>query len=285
MAPEGNAEAAYFSAARRAMRCTPDAVSSGGGRPALAFFSLRATALWAAHQGTARRLHGLSWKGTSTAVAPPAGNPALKPTAAVLAESIDYGGCPLRNVRTGGKETWNLLGLPSCPSCCGSLAHLPLASMGRFTRRHPRSETLRGAREMKILAYGRHHLGARRLCTSSTADHRPGMRSLWLHPRNRGLRQLRDVLRPGAHVPRGQQQLDLQGRCRCGDKLLLKTLKEVLFTLSLDGDGTAAKPVDGRQDILGGFAPAEGLGACVAGIDIGRDFCLQLLVGLGERRA
>ena len=49
--------------------------------------------------------------------------------------------------------------------------------------------------------------------------------------------------------------------------------------MSLDGEGTAAKPFDGREDVVGGLGPAEGLGVGVAGVDIGGDCCFQLLDG------
>ena len=47
----------------------------------------------------------------------------------------------------------------------------------------------------------------------------------------------------------------------------------------MDGDGTAAEPFDGREDIFGGLGPAEGLGIGIAGVDIGGDGRLQLLGG------
>ena len=56
-------------------------------------------------------------------------------------------------------------------------------------------------------------------------------------------------------------------------------IQKFLSTLSLDGDGTTAKPFDRREDILGGFGPAEGLGIGIAGIDIGGNGRLQLLDG------
>ena len=56
-------------------------------------------------------------------------------------------------------------------------------------------------------------------------------------------------------------------------------IQKFLSTLSLDGEGTAAKPFDGREDVVGGLGPAEGLGVGVAGVDIGGDGRLQLLDG------
>jgi hypothetical protein len=43
----------------------------------------------------------------------------------------------------------------------------------------------------------------------------------------------------------------------------------------LDGDGAVAEPLDGGEDIIGGFGLAEGLGIGVAGIDVGGDGGLQ----------
>ena len=41
--------------------------------------------------------------------------------------------------------------------------------------------------------------------------------------------------------------------------------------MNLGGEGPAAEPFEGREDILGGFRPAEGFGVGVAGVDIGGD--------------
>jgi len=62
---------------------------------------------------------------------------------------------------------------------------------------------------------------------------------------------------------------------RCTSVLIHKFLS----TWGLEGEGTATEPFDGREDILGGPGPAEGLGMGVAGVDIGGDCGLQLLDG------
>src|SRR5512147_1179015 len=56
-------------------------------------------------------------------------------------------------------------------------------------------------------------------------------------------------------------------------------IQKFLSTLSLDGEGAAAEPFDGREDIIGGFGPAERLGVGIAGIDIGGDGRFQFLGG------
>ena len=70
---------------------------------------------------------------------------------------------------------------------------------------------------------------------------------------------------------------DYRGTARDASVLIQKFLS----TLSLDGDGTATKPFDGREDILGGLGPAEGLGVGVAGVG-GGDCRLQRLDGVGD---
>ena len=52
--------------------------------------------------------------------------------------------------------------------------------------------------------------------------------------------------------------------------------QKFLCTLCLDGDGAAAEPFDGGQDVVGGLGPAERLGIGIAGVDVGGDGGLQL---------
>src|SRR5258708_34305746 len=51
--------------------------------------------------------------------------------------------------------------------------------------------------------------------------------------------------------------------------------QKFLSTLGVDRDSAVTKPFDGGQDVVGGFGPAKGLGAGIAGVDVGRDGGLQ----------
>jgi hypothetical protein len=54
-------------------------------------------------------------------------------------------------------------------------------------------------------------------------------------------------------------------------------IQKFLSTLRLDSEGAAAEPFDGREDIFGSLAPAEGFGVGIAGVNIGGDGRFQLL--------